>query len=101
MWNVPLHLGKGVSRQVLAFSEELMLVKVRFEKGAIGERHQHRHVQSSYVSEGKFSYTIGDQEFILEKGDSCVIPSNTQHGCVCLESGELMDSFTPARADFI
>ena len=29
-------LGGGVSRKVLAYSEELMSVEVRFEKGAVG-----------------------------------------------------------------
>jgi hypothetical protein len=24
-----------------------------------------------------------------------------EHGCLCLESGELIDSFTPRREDFL
>ncbi|TJY65664.1 cupin domain-containing protein [Sphingobacterium alkalisoli] len=94
-------LGKGVQRKVLGYTPEMMLVKVRFETGAVGELHHHPHVQTSYVSSGKFSYSIDGKDQILSQGDGCVVPSNLVHGCVCLEAGELIDTFTPFRADFI
>ncbi|TJZ53172.1 cupin domain-containing protein [Sphingobacterium olei] len=94
-------LGKGVQRKVIGYTPEMMLVKVRFETGAIGELHHHLHVQSSYVSLGKFKYSIDGKDQILSAGDGCVIPSNLVHGCVCLEAGELIDTFTPFRADFL
>ncbi|WDF67944.1 cupin domain-containing protein [Sphingobacterium oryzagri] len=94
-------LGEGVRRKILAHNDDLMLVKVAFEKGAVGTLHQHVHVQTSYVSTGKFSYRIGEEERILDVGDSCVIPSMTLHGCTCLEAGELIDCFTPLREDFM
>ena len=34
-------------------------------------------------------------------GDAFVIPSGAEHGCLCLEAGELIDSFTPRRDDFL
>ncbi|MBE8721074.1 cupin domain-containing protein [Sphingobacterium pedocola] len=94
-------LGNGVQRKVLGYTSEMMLVKVRFETGAVGELHHHPHVQSSYVSSGKFKYSIDGKDQILSEGDACVVPSNLVHGCICLEAGELIDSFTPFRADFL
>jgi len=94
-------LGAGVQRKVMSHNEELMLVKVRFEKGAVGALHQHHHVQISYVQSGRFRYIIGAHEQILEAGDSCIVPSMEIHGCECLEEGELIDSFTPQRTDFL
>ncbi|NGM62996.1 cupin domain-containing protein [Sphingobacterium sp. SGG-5] len=94
-------LGKGVRRKIAVHDDTLMLVKVRFETGAVGELHSHLHTQISYVRAGVFKYTIGDVAQIIKKGDSCIIPSNTLHGCECLEAGELIDSFTPPRADFL
>ncbi len=94
-------LGEGVKRKVMSHAEGLMLVKVSFEKGSIGAFHNHHHVQISYVQSGKFKYTIGGIERILEAGDSCVVPSMQIHGCECLEKGELIDSFTPERIDFL
>lgn len=94
-------LGAGMQRKVMSHSEELMLVKVRFDKGAIGTLHQHHHVQISFVQSGRFKYMIGEHEQILDAGDSCIVPSMQIHGCECLEEGELIDSFTPRRSDFL
>jgi quercetin dioxygenase-like cupin family protein len=38
-------LGTGIQRQVYGYDDKIMLVKVRFEKGAIGELHEHPHAQ--------------------------------------------------------
>ena len=100
--DIPLcDLGGGVSRKVLAYSEEMMSVEVKFEKGAIGSVQSHPHVQISYVLEGKFEANIGGEVRIIEKGDTYITPPNSPHGVLCLEKGALLDIFTPMRKDFI
>ena len=91
----------GVRRQVLADSRALMVVAFRFQAGMEGALHHHPHVQSTFVRSGQFEFTVADKTFIVSEGDSFVIPSDAQHGCVCLESGELIDCFTPRRDDFL
>lgn len=93
--------AQGVVRQVLAHHQDLMVVSFNFEKSAIGDKHNHVHVQSTYVKSGKFRFFLDDQEFTVCAGDSFVIPSNAVHGCECLEAGELIDCFTPCRKDFL
>ncbi|MEL7183159.1 MAG: cupin domain-containing protein [Pseudomonadota bacterium] len=94
--------GDDVTRQVLADHPDLMVVAFRFHKtGAIGALHNHPHVQSTYVSSGRFRFTLGQEEREVTAGDSFVIPSNLTHGCVCLKPGTLIDSFTPRRDDFL
>ncbi|MGH1575797.1 cupin domain-containing protein [Planktotalea sp.] len=94
--------GENVSRQVLSDHPELMVVAFRFSaEGAIGALHDHPHVQSTYVESGRFRFTIGEAEQEFGPGDSFVIPSGETHGCVCLEPGTLVDSFTPRRDDFL
>ncbi len=95
------HPDPGVTRQVLADSPELMVVAFRFDEGAEGALHSHPHVQSTYVRSGRFRFFLGDDTFEIGPGDSFVIPSGARHGCVCLEPGELIDSFTPRRDDFL
>jgi quercetin dioxygenase-like cupin family protein len=91
----------GVKRQILAHNEDLMLVKVAFETGAIGSLHQHIHTQSSYLVSGKFEVTIDGKTAVLNAGDSfCVLPAS-MHGVVCLEAGVLLDAFNPRREDFL
>jgi quercetin dioxygenase-like cupin family protein len=94
-------VAPGVSRSILAFEDSLMLVKVKFEKQAIGVLHQHVHVQISYVESGVFEVEVGGVKKILKKGDTFFAPSNIWHGVVCLEEGVLLDSFSPMRKDFL
>ena len=94
-------LGNGISRQVYGYDDRIMLVKAKFVKGAIGELHQHHHTQVTYVASGVFEMTIGDKVQIITEGDGYYVPPHTIHGCVCLEPGILIDSFTPHREDFI
>lgn len=93
--------SKGVERQVLAEAPELMVVSFRFEAGAEGALHSHPHVQSTYVESGRFRFFLNGNALDVGPGDSFVVPSNAEHGCICLKSGRLIDCFTPRRDDFL
>ena len=58
-WENP---GPGIRRQIMGYDEQLMMVKVQFEKGAVGTMHEHHHSQATYVVSGKFELTIGEQK---------------------------------------
>ncbi len=96
-----VQVNDHVNRQVLADSEDLMVVAFGFAREGEGRVHAHPHVQSTYVQSGRFVFTIDGDPFEVKAGDSFVIPSGAKHGCVCLESGILVDSFTPRRDDFL
>ncbi|QCO56971.1 cupin domain-containing protein (plasmid) [Pseudorhodobacter turbinis] len=94
--------GENTTRQVLSSHPELMIVAFRFNKeGAIGALHDHPHVQATYVESGRFRFSLGGEEREVGPGDSFVVASRVPHGCVCLEPGRLIDSFTPRRDDFL
>ena len=100
--DIPLtDLGNGVSRKVLAYNDQLMIVEVHFEKGGVGSVHTHPHLQSTYVQSGRFLFTIGGKEGEVAQGDTIAFPSDIPHGTVCLEAGVLLDIFNPMRKDFI
>jgi quercetin dioxygenase-like cupin family protein len=100
--DIPLEdLGKGLQRKVLAYHENLMMVEVYFEKGAVGEMHSHPHEQITYVLEGEFEFTIDGKKQIVKAGDSMFKESNVLHGAICLKKGKLLDIFSPHRADFL
>lgn len=94
-------LGNGVKRRVLSYGDNLMHVEVYFEKGAVGEMHTHPHTQTTYVLDGEFEFTIGDETRIVKKGDTLYDAPNVPHGCRCLKKGVLLDTFTPMREDFL
>lgn len=93
--------GQKVERRVLAENPDLMVVEFRFAEGGIGSLHSHPHTQSTYVQSGIFDFTLAGETRRIVAGDCFVIPSNAEHGCVCLEPGSLIDSFTPRRDDFL
>jgi quercetin dioxygenase-like cupin family protein len=94
-------MATGVQRQILAHGPDLMLVRVRFEPGAVGALHHHPHRQATYVAEGSFRVIVGDETKVLSAGDCFFAAADVPHSVVALEKGLLLDCFTPARADFL
>jgi quercetin dioxygenase-like cupin family protein len=94
-------LGSGVQRKIYGYDQQVMMVVVRFDTGAIGELHEHMHSQVTYVESGVFEMTMGEEKAIIRKGDGYYVPPHVVHGVVCLEPGILIDTFSPHRADFL
>ena len=92
--------GEGITRQIIAYDNNIMMVKVMFTSGAIGTPHTHPHSQTTYVVSGKFEATIGNEKKVLTTGDGFYVDPDALHGCVCIEEGILIDVFTPIREDF-
>lgn len=95
-------LGGGIVRKVLAYSENLMSVELKFEKGAIGAKHSHPHEQIGYVISGSLIYQEeGKEDKVLSAGDTYYVAPDVVHGVVTLEETMLLDIFTPMRKDFV
>ena len=94
-------MAPGVRRQILGYGPDLMLVRVEFEQGGVGALHHHPHRQATYVASGRFEVTVGGETRVLEAGDSFFAQADVEHGVRALEAGTLVDTFTPARADFL
>ena len=90
-----------IQRQVHGTDDKIMLVKVKFEEGGIGQLHEHYHSQVTYVASGEFEMAIGDQVRTVKAGDSFYVPPNVKHGCICKKDGMLIDVFSPHREDFL
>lgn len=95
------NVGPGVTRKILGFDKELMLVCARFEKGAVGTLHHHPHRQVTYVASGRFEVEIDGEKQTLDEGDSFFVGPELVHGAKALEAGTLVDVFAPAREDFL
>ncbi len=93
--------GPGIQRQIMGYDEQMMLVKVKFQKGAVGEMHSHPHSQTTYVASGIFEFNIDGEINVVKEGDGLYIAPNLPHGTQCLEAGLLIDVFSPMRKDFL
>ena len=94
-------LGGGVSRKFLGYDNQIMMVQVKLDEGALGSPHQHFHTQATYVVSGIFEFEIDGVKQILKAGDGVYIEPNLLHSAVCLEAGMLIDTFSPVREDFL
>ena len=94
-------LGAGLTRQLFGYDDSILMAKVKFEAGAVGEVHSHPHSQVSYVESGQFDVYIDGVKKRLGAGDSFYIQPNLDHGAVCRKAGVLLDVFSPVRADFL
>ena len=94
-------VGEGLTRQLFGYNESILMARVEFDAGAVGEIHSHPHSQVSYVESGEFDVHIDGVEKRLGPGDSFYIDPNVKHGAVCRKAGVLLDVFSPAREDFL
>ena len=94
-------LGPGLSRQILGWDNQVMMVKVKFEKGAFGSPHSHFHTQTTFCHSGKFECTIDGEKHVVAAGDGLYIKPNLLHSSICLEPGVILDVFSPVREDFL
>ena len=90
----------GLSRQVLAWSEQMMLVRHLMRAGWNGLRHSHPHEQLVYIVRGHLRITSGDAVFEAVSGDSFVVPGGVEHQASALEESEVLDIFSPFREDY-
>lgn len=94
-------LGGGIQRQIMAYNDHIMMVKVQFEAGAVGAFHTHPHSQVTYVASGLFKFTTDGETQLVRTGDGVYMKPGVLHGCECVEAGVLIDTFNPLREDFL
>jgi quercetin dioxygenase-like cupin family protein len=91
----------GMVRQVLAHNGKLMLIRHFFDRGWVGAKHRHPHVQLVYVVGGKIRVEIaGKPAFEVGAGESFVVEGEVEHQAWALEESEVLDVFTPVREDY-
>jgi len=94
-------LLNGIQRQLFGYDDRVMMLKIKFERGAIGAIHRHPHSQVTYIESGVFDMTIDNVTKRLQKGDGYYVLPDLLHGIVCIEPGMLVDVFSPHREDFL
>ena len=92
---------KGVSFEVLAVGQKSMVTQMNYKVGDKVPLHSHPNEQSGYVISGKYRIQYLNINEILNPGDSYSIPANIEHSWEVIENGEVIDTFTPPRQDYI
>ncbi|MBS1823455.1 MAG: cupin domain-containing protein [Acidobacteria bacterium] len=90
----------GMRRQVLANTDQLMLIRHYFDADWVGARHSHPHHQLVYVVSGALRVDVGGKVFDAHAGDSFIVDGGVEHQASALEASEVLDIFTPTREDY-
>src|ERR1035437_1758922 len=90
----------GLWRQVMSYSQNLMLVRHKIEPGWAGAAHSHPHEQLVYVVSGAIQLTIAGVTHSLSAGDSILVAGGTEHQARADRASEVLDVFAPYRADY-
>lgn len=101
----PQPVRQGVERKVV-HNGDLMTVLIDFNNGPWAEPespHSHPHLQTTYLAEGEIIFYCEDEpDQLLQKGDMFSVPSGKKHTIKLLtKTARLIDSFNPAREDFL
>jgi len=88
---------KGFNFLVGAVGERMMITLMQFSKTDRVGAHEHPNEQAGYCFSGKFKLTVDDREYLVERGDSYVIPGNSKHSCQFIEDSEMVEVFSPPR----
>ena len=92
---------EGVHYKTLTYGAKTSLSEFSLEKGSVIPRHKHPHEQTGYVISGRMLFTIGDERFEAEHGDSWNIPGNVEHNVEVLEDTVVIEVFSPVREDYL
>nr|NQU93112.1 cupin domain-containing protein [Bacteroidota bacterium] len=90
-----------VDFDVLSHGPKSMVTKMLYKPGDNVPFHSHPNEQSGYVISGKYRIKFSDYDQEIGPGDSYSIPANIVHSIKIIEAGEVLDFFTPLRADYL
>ncbi len=92
-------LTEMVSRKVIAGARQT-LAQVWFKKGALVARHTHDSEQMTYVLDGALRCVVDGEVLVVRAGEVVVIPPGAPHQMEVLEDTLVIETFSPARADW-
>ena len=90
----------GAVRGHYAHADRMTVGEVLLDAGTVVPMHRHPHEQVTYLIEGRFEFTVGDETLIMEPGTAVLIPGDAIHGGTTLSACRVIDVFAPVREDY-
>jgi quercetin dioxygenase-like cupin family protein len=92
---------EGVRLKALVWGERTMLCEFSIEGGKGLPPHAHPHEQTGYLISGRMRFTVGDERFEVEPGDSWSIPGDAEHSAEAFEDSRGVEVFSPLRKEYL
>jgi quercetin dioxygenase-like cupin family protein len=85
----------------IAYDGKIMIGLTEVAQGYVVPAHSHDNEQMTFVTHGKWRFTIDGKVTDVGPNEMIFIPANVVHTATAVESLVAYDVFTPARADWI
>jgi quercetin dioxygenase-like cupin family protein len=93
-------MSAHLSRKVV-HTQNMTIARLQLKKGGIVPQHHHINEQVAFVVSGALKFVIGDATQELRSGQCVVIPPDVPHSVEVLEDSDVIDTFSPARTDWL
>jgi len=81
--------------------KNVMMAQIHLKRGAVVPEHHHESEQISNIISGALRFKVAKEEFVLNAGETIVIPSNVPHSAYAEEDVVAIDIFSPIRYDWL
>jgi quercetin dioxygenase-like cupin family protein len=78
----------------------MTLARFELKKGGVVAQHNHINAQVTNVLKGALRFHMEGREFVVGPGETLFIPPNVPHEVHVDEDAQVLDIFTPERADW-
>jgi quercetin dioxygenase-like cupin family protein len=95
-----LDRAPGVLVRILTDGDSITLVLVEMEPGSAVPTHTHENEQTGTLLSGRLAFDIGDETYEFGPGDAWMIPANVPHEARAIQGCEIVECFSPPRADW-
>jgi len=85
----------------LVNTKKMTIARIVLAAGAIVPSHEHPQEQVATVLEGRLRFVVGNEEYVVEAGDSVIVPSGVSHRVEALADSLVLDVFSPVRDDWL
>jgi quercetin dioxygenase-like cupin family protein len=93
-------LTPSLGRQ-LVNTGKMTIARISLAAGAVVPSHEHPQEQVANVLEGRLRFIVGTEEYVVEAGDSVIVPSGVSHRVEALTDSLVLDVFAPVRDDWL
>ena len=93
-------MNPHLSRRVI-HTQNMTIARLHLTKGGVVPEHHHINEQVAFVVSGALKFIIAGVPQELRAGQCVVLPPDVPHSVEVLEDSDVIDTFAPARADWI
>ena len=96
----PLRIWDGIAARTV-HGEQVSFAVIELDPGSTVPEHRHVNEQLGVLASGSMRFRIGDEERVVEPGDTWVIPANVPHEVEAGPGGAVaIEVFAPRRDDW-